>query len=277
MVDKKDSLETIITNKKKLPTLNVGVMNVKEMGVVANTIEDSFKDVADFPEIMKTEMTFAQKIIEGIKSGEINDETAAKIIAISRAELVMITETDPLTELPNRLKIEKIMRVQVSLAKRNGTPISIAFLDLDKFKEINDKYGHDAGDASLYGLGSYLKSELKRPTDEAGRWGGEEFILVLPDANEEGASHVLNNIRQGLNESVSEAVFNTCGYKFDRDITASIGFTTVIIDKNDIRTPEEIVKELVNVADKRMLLAKNNGRNRVVGSIQEKELLHQAS
>lgn len=270
-----DLSETELTNDKPIPTFKRSVLTAEEMGKNASLIEASFRSVPEFPKIMEKELEFANKVIEGIRSGEISDDMAAKIIAVSKAELEMTIRTDPLTELPNRTAIEIIMREQLALSKRNGTPISIAFADLDYFKDINDRYSHEAGDAVLQGVSGHFTSTLKRPTDEAGRWGGEEFIIVLPETDESGADHVLNDLRQGMNDAVSEAISHIGGYTFDRKITVSVGFVSVIIDKNDTRTIEEIAVELINIADRRMLLAKRNGRNRVVGSLQEIELAQQ--
>jgi diguanylate cyclase (GGDEF)-like protein len=276
MIDGINSSEEGSPNEQVTVNPDNKIIDLKEIGANADSIVASFQLAPEFSERMTTELKLAKRIVEGIKSGEISDDLAAKIIAVGKTELAMATETDSLTELSNRPAIERIMKEQVALAKRNGTSLSIAFMDLDKFKDINDRFTHDAGDSVLQGVGGYLKSELKRPTDKAGRWGGEEFIIVLPDTDEEGASQLLNDLSQGMNSSVSEASFQTGGYEFDRQITASIGVISAVIDKKDSRKAEEIVKELVSIADKRVLLAKENGRNRVVGTFQEKELMHQA-
>lgn len=248
-------------------------LDATEMYIEAAAIEASLNALPEFSEKIKEELDRAKKIIEGIRRSEITEEEAIKIIAVGRAELAMETETDLLTDLPNRRAIERIIKEQVTLAKRNGTNITIAFVDLDRFKDINDRYSHDAGDVVLQGLGGFLKSTLKRPTDKAGRWGGEEFILVLPDTNAGGANKLLNDLRQEMNDSVSEAAFQAGGFKFDRDITASIGFESITAHKDDTRTPENIASELIMIADRRCLLAKKNGRNCVVGPQQEKGLI----
>jgi len=251
-------------------------LSLDQMVAVAKATKKAYESVPEFAETLKSEQDFVKKIFAGIEKGELSSEMAAEIIAVSLTERDVVAKIDPLTELPNRPAMEEILRNQVALAKRNGTSISVAFVDVDNFKKFNDLYGHDAGDTVLQGLGGHLKSGLNRPTDTAGRWGGEEFVIVLPETDEEGAIHVLNNLRQGMDESVSEAALESGGYKFDQKISASMGVIGTRIDRNDPRATEETVADLVKIADNRMQLAKNNGKNRVVGSLQEKELSRKA-
>ena len=130
MIDGTNSSEIKSPSVEPTTTSQESLLGAKEMGAIATAVETSFQSVPEFSERMIIETELAKKIIEGVKTGEINEEIAVKIIAVGRTELAMATETDSLTELPNRPAIERIMGEQVSLAKRNGSHISIAFVDL---------------------------------------------------------------------------------------------------------------------------------------------------
>lgn len=263
----------MIDNQTELPHVSEKEqLSAKELGVKASRTMESLKLDPETSTTLDTELKTAKEIIKAIRTGEISDDAAAEIIATRVTGLIKLTETDPLTEIPNRRAMERIIREQVALAKRNGTSVSVAFIDLDGLKEINDNNNHDFGDAVLQGLAGFLKSELRRPTDKAGRWAGDEFVIVLPDTNNEGAGYVLNDVRRKMNESVSEATLHVGGYKLNKEITASIGFASIPFDENSIETPGDISKGLIRLADKRMFLAKRNGRNRVVGPSEEKIL-----
>lgn len=162
---------------------------------------------------------------------------------------------DPLTRCFSRLSIEELLELQFILSSRNQSPLSIAFIDLDKFKSINDTYGHEAGDLVLNTAAASMRQQL-RNGDMLGRWGGEEFILILPNTSIEQALVILQRMRrQGL------------GLRPDgKPTTASIGLAERAIDHAaDWHT-------LVEIADQRMYSAKNSGRNRIADHLQVIEL-----
>jgi two-component system, cell cycle response regulator len=105
--------------------------------------------------------------------------------------------TDDLTGLMNRRAMYQIGRQEIARARRNQSPLSILFLDLDKFKLVNDTYGHPAGDEALK-LAARLISSNTRVYDQIGRWAGDEFIILLPDANREQALQVVERIHRSF-------------------------------------------------------------------------------
>lgn len=164
--------------------------------------------------------------------------------------IVLVREAirDHMTGCFSRQSGEELLELQFAMSLRNHAPLTVAFLDLDHFKQINDRFGHEAGDAVLIGVASAIQEHL-RQGDVFIRWGGEEFILVMPNTTPAQASVALQRVREeGL------------GLRPDgTPITASIGIAERIEDSlGDWRT-------LVDKADVRMYEAKQGGRDRIVG------------
>lgn len=113
------------------------------------------------------------------------------------ARLTALASYDSLTGLLNRRAVQEQAEAELSRAYRDGRTASLVLLDLDHFKRVNDEHGHPAGDAALRHVAATMRAHT-RPYDLAGRWGGEEFMLVLPSATPEESAEVANRIRQQL-------------------------------------------------------------------------------
>lgn len=153
---------------------------------------------------------------------------------------------DPLTGVFSRRSGEETLELQFTIAKRSNAPLSIAFIDLDHFKSVNDNFGHEAGDSVLKLAASTIGKHLRRG-DMLVRWGGEEFVLILPNTDMLQARIAMARLRQ-------------CGFGLrpDREpITASIGISELKAEGCDDW------RRLVEIADQRMYFAKHHGRNRV--------------
>jgi diguanylate cyclase (GGDEF)-like protein len=155
--------------------------------------------------------------------------------------------TDALTGLPNNRAVQDTVKRMVAQAARSVAPLSEALLDLDHFKRINDAYGHGRGDEVLAAVAATLRSSI-RDSDFVGRYGGEEFILLLPDTGKEQAHIVAEKVRA--------AVAATTLSRIDHPVTASLGVATVPEDAGDSDA-------LIRAADRALYVAKGNGRNRV--------------
>ncbi|HIA02670.1 MAG TPA: GGDEF domain-containing protein, partial [Myxococcales bacterium] len=167
------------------------------------------------------------------------------------AELQIRATTDNLTSLDNRATIEQKLNQSVARSARQNQELSVLLLDLDHFKTINDTYGHPAGDMVLRQV-SRLLEDCKRVNDSVGRFGGEEFIIILEDTGDAGARLVADRIRQ----RIASIQFPSSQGTFS--ITASIGFS---ISGRDAKSPADLVKR----ADQALYQVKNNGRNQVRG------------
>ncbi|MBS1187458.1 MAG: sensor diguanylate cyclase [Burkholderiaceae bacterium] len=190
-------------------------------------------------------------------------EEQASIIAIclenviNNERLKHIGLTDPLTGVYNRRFIETRLQEEIRRAQRQGYALSCMYLDIDHFKQINDQYGHQDGDDVLREVAARIKAEL-RLSDSLGRFGGEEFVVLLVDASGAGARNVAERIRSGIANRIFKLDSGrTC------QVTASIGVATLTAD-NTSQPTETIAQQLIGLADRALYQAKNSGRNRVV-------------
>jgi diguanylate cyclase (GGDEF)-like protein len=158
--------------------------------------------------------------------------------------------TDVLTGLPNRRAVDDTLLRMLAQAGRSFSPLSVVLLDLDHFKQINDCYGHDRGDEVLAAFSTRLK-EVMRESDFAGRSGGEEFVLFLPDTDRTGAVRLAERIRMSMRSLKIPGV--------ERDITASFGIACFPDDSVD-------GSSLMRSADRALYAAKRNGRDRIEAS-----------
>jgi len=163
---------------------------------------------------------------------------------------VDLATTDPLTGLLNRRAMDGRLAEEEARALRDGSPLSVIALDVDFFKHVNDKYGHPMGDAVLRDLGRLLR-EATRLTDHSARMGGEEFLLVCPNTDLNGAAVLAEQLRSRF-----EAMDHQDGEVRIR-VTASFGVAAMEPDHG----PD--VARLLRRADRALYRAKEAGRNRV--------------
>lgn len=157
---------------------------------------------------------------------------------------------DPLTGLPNRAAFEEAYQRGLALARRNGEALSVALLDLDHFKSVNDRFGHAQGDDVLRRLAGIMGEALRR-SDLLARWGGEEFVILLPDTDTVGAEHAIANVQRRVKDT---------RWTTPRDEEFSITFSAGIAEA----APDLPRSEVVARADYFLYLAKATGRDRIV-------------
>lgn len=168
-------------------------------------------------------------------------------------ELANLSITDSLTQLHNRRHFDNIAKEEVARAQRTGTPLALMMLDIDHFKQINDRYGHPFGDECLRQVAAILANRIQRAGDLAARYGGEEFIVLLPTTELHTAQQLAERIRQSVEDL---RLPHNSG---DVRLTLSIGVASF--------TPEHSIDELLHCADKALYAAKHAGRNQVqIGS-----------
>jgi diguanylate cyclase (GGDEF)-like protein len=188
-------------------------------------------------------------IILGISTFSAMSQLQYMIALVNKASL------DPLTGAFTRRTGMETLELQYRMASMHQQPITLAFLDLDDFKSVNDIFGHDQGDKVLQGLATNLRKSLRRG-DLLIRWGGEEFLMVLNDTDSDGAHLVLTRMME-----------NGFGQRPDgKPLTASIGLSERSVDECNDWT------ELVELADFRMYEAKRRGKNRALFN-EQRELL----
>lgn len=165
-------------------------------------------------------------------------------------ELKRQATTDPLTGLFNRRQYEMLFHRERERSRRLDVPLSLCVLDLDHFKNINDRYGHDVGDQVLRHVAALLVNTL-RQTDIVGRFGGEEFILLLPETDLDQASSMVNRLRLQLQDAPLETDAGNIS------LTATFGLT-------EVYTGDSEIEAAVKRADKALYDGKQRGRNQVV-------------
>jgi diguanylate cyclase (GGDEF)-like protein len=168
-------------------------------------------------------------------------------------ELRALTITDPLTGLRNRRHFDTVCSAEWERARRAQRPVTVLFIDIDFFKSYNDSHGHGAGDDCIAAVGRAIDQSLQRPADVAARYGGDEFVVLLPDTDLDGALDVARRI---------EAAIRALGLSHARSrfgrITLSIGVAQQVPEPN--HRPQEMLQR----ADRALYAAKQAGRNRIM-------------
>ena len=160
------------------------------------------------------------------------------------------TQVDSLTGLFNRRAFEKKINEEFERSKRYHNPLSVLLLDIDNFKMINDSYGHHGGDAALVKISETFR-ERTRQSDFPSRYGGEEFVLILPETDQDSALQVATKIH----DSIRTSAFGTATRPFA--LTVSIG-----VSSTSARFYSDW-RELVDDADRALYIAKNSGKDRI--------------
>lgn len=195
-----------------------------------------------------------QQLEEQVKVRTYRLESAMKDLTSANQKLDNLSRIDGLTGLSNRRNFDQELNEAWLSCTRSKRPISLLMADIDHFKMINDTYGHLFGDQCLIKVAIILKKCVSRPRDLAARFGGEEFIIMLPNTNDEGAVSIAESIREGIDQLRVMHEFESIQF------TISIGVATVV------PTAETSFIDLNEYADQALYVAKETGRNRVVSS-----------
>ncbi len=207
-------------------------------------------------EIKPVEMEILEDLA-GIAESEIHLDKLSE----AQSELIQELETterqastDDLTRLWNRGAIEEILEREIHRARRKNSPLSIAMLDIDHFKEINDRHGHLIGDQAIKGAAAHIRKSI-RPYDAAGRFGGEEFLVILIDTETEQATRIANRICSRFRSNPIQADEHKI------NMTVSIGLAT--------RQSGENSERFINRADEQLYRAKNSGRDCICSAVDD--------
>ena len=169
-----------------------------------------------------------------------------QLLELKNRELEHLSTTDLLTGLPNRAHIEQLLDREIHRYERYGTGFGLIMLDVDHFKQVNDRYGHDVGDRVLQRIAALI-ADHTRVSDCAARWGGEEFLILCPNTSLEG----VQQLAEGLCKRIEQTDFPVVGQR-----TCSFGVTAIY--------PDDQAQTLLKRADDAMYQAKKGGRNQVV-------------
>lgn len=193
--------------------------------------------------------------VQGLSVAAIDRSHRARVeqrVRESRQRLIAIARQDHLTGLLNRRGLDIKLGLELRRSRRTGAPLGLLVIDIDCFKAFNDEFGHGAGDDCLRAVAAAIRACLRRPADFAGRYGGEEFLLALPDTDEEGAATVAENCRRAVESLGIVHPVSPHGR-----VTVSIGVSAI--------APEMAISPagVIDAADRALYRAKDEGRNRV--------------
>jgi two-component system chemotaxis family response regulator WspR len=179
-------------------------------------------------------------------------ESQQKLVEVN-IELTRLSNVDGLTGLNNRRFFDEFMAKEWKRAQREKTPLSVLMIDIDNFKMFNDTAGHLAGDEVLRQVATVIRESFARPADLAARFGGEEFIVVLPNTPLEGAQHIANKIRAAVDQ------LKIAREGAQQNVTISIGVASTA---PHLQQHPDV---LIEAADDMLYEAKKRGKNQVVG------------
>ena len=271
-----EALEMVKANPPDLMLLDVMMPKVDGMEVVRRLKAD--KSLPFIPVIMQTALDSTENKVEGLDAGAddyitkpINfpelDARVKSLLRIKKLQedlsnrekqleemnqrLLRIAQTDALTEIANRRSLEEKLDEMWAHSQRLHEPLSIVMCDIDKFKSVNDTYGHQVGDIVLKGFAQMLK-DTAREIDRVGRYGGEEFLLLLPGTPLDSAVTFAERLR----EIAKEHTFSFEGGALSRTISCGVAAWP----HPDIRDQDALLK----AADDALYVAKESGRDKVV-------------
>lgn len=189
---------------------------------------------------------FINVVTEELK--ETNQTLAQTNLALANSNraLEMLSTTDKLTQTYNRLKLDELIHQELTRANRYGSQFSVILLDVDHFKQVNDAYGHLVGDDVLVAIVNVLKKNLVRETDYLGRWGGEEFLIILPENELDQALHLAQKLCRAIDQSY-----------FVNELHPTCSFGVTSYQTGDTED------SLLSRVDEALFRAKALGRNRV--------------
>lgn len=261
----KDALT--IANSKNPPDLILLDIMMPEMNgyEVCKKLHQEHK-TKDIPVIFLTALSEADNVEYGLKLGAIDYITKPFSITIVKAKiknhlalkyyqdiLKINTDVDQLTQIPNRRRFDEMLSIETRKAKRMGSYLSVLMIDIDHFKLYNDAYGHLEGDECLRQVAFALKISLKRPGDLAARWGGEEFVCLLPDTDSQGAAKIGEKVRK----AIMDLGIPHRSSPVEKVVTISVGVVT------SNRLDNNGYDNLLKYADEALYRAKATGRNRI--------------
>jgi diguanylate cyclase (GGDEF)-like protein len=246
------------------PTLGISMATLLLAGHLAVILMIFYGDVplswiANYPTDTKLRFLVTLSVILMVNFfKELSRKANIDELEATSRKLERLAHTDELTGLLNRRAMREKLAYEMKRADRGNTPLSLILCDIDHFKKINDQYGHDAGDEALKQIAQCINNTL-RQSDFASRWGGEEFLILLPMTAEGGAFVMAERLRL----AIAALPISTGADTFS--LTMSFGLA--------MKTGNISIDEMIKKSDINLYLAKENGRNQTCPVIREAELL----
>lgn len=204
----------------------------------------------------KWQLNVADQLEDSIQQRTLELQITLTELADKNKLLEQQNTRDALTGIRNRAFFDQKINAEIKRSRRERSTLGLLMIDIDHFKSINDRYGHLVGDLVIKEVASRLQQELKRSTDHLCRYGGEEFAIILPNTDIEGAMQLAEQLRLSLTVSPVQHE------ELELSISASIGCYAAVAEISSIST------DYIQAADIALYQAKNEGRNRVVCSLE---------
>lgn len=221
----------------------------------ALTVDGGYVWIRDVVHVVRNNMGEVESLVGFMFDISERKKTEEKLLSMQK-ELEALSFNDGLTGISNRRKFDMVMETEWHNARRTKLPLSVMLMDIDYFKQFNDTYGHLQGDDCLRLVARLLSSAIARPRDLVARFGGEEFVLVLPETDHAAALQIANKCRYLVREQQIQHEKSGIGPV----LTASIGLGTIVPQDND---PDKFIESV----DKLLYKAKQNGRDRIESSV----------
>ncbi|WP_285163970.1 sensor domain-containing diguanylate cyclase [Shewanella goraebulensis] len=202
-------------------------------------------------EALRAEAKANERLEQMVAQRTLELEVTLRELNDANQKLTQQNTIDSLTGVKNRSAFDKRLTAEGRISRRQQTPLAVLMVDIDKFKAINDEHGHLAGDHSIKVIATTISDFLKRPTDLVSRFGGEEFAIILPNTDSEGAMLLAEKIRVAISELSIDWEDSPI------PLYVSIGVSATVIETDDHPT------QLLEQADKALYQAKRSGRNQV--------------
>lgn len=240
-----DQTRTLLDNvaSKSIDILNIFEIDPGEMKPYSQILQEANEELG------KLNLTYEQLVLE-LTEAKKKAEMFAKELREANSRLEQLVFRDGLTNLYNHRYFQETLKNELARAKRYHHPLSLIMFDIDFFKDVNDSFGHQAGDQVLVNLASTVSAAI-RPSDLVARYGGEEFVVILPETNQTGMKVFAERLRRSV--AALTTVFN------DNSIKVTISCGGVQLSPEDRITQQQ----LIDIADRGLYMSKKNGRNRV--------------
>ena len=242
---------TLVRMAMKLPVTAGTITNATIEGWKGALVRDEESRVevasSDRDDVMRALRVLKLKERE-LEQQPMESEKEKLALKATQSSLKEQATIDVLTSLLNRRSLMQTLEVEINRAVRSGRSLSVGLADLDHFKKLNDTFGHVMGDAVLVEAAARME-RVMRPYDSVGRYGGEEFIFLFPNCNEEDACQICDRVRTAIADR--PIAFDD----METTVTASFGLSSTSMSTNP--------KEIVDLADAALYRAKEDGRNRV--------------
>ena len=223
-----------------------------EIDYRALTKDNGYVWIRDVVHVVRNEKGETESLVGFMFDISERKKTEEKLINLQK-ELEALSFKDGLTGIANRRRFDACLELEWASARRSEQPLSVILLDIDFFKQFNDLYGHIAGDQCLTSVAQTLALAIARPRDIAARFGGEEFVILLPETDEVGAQEVAERC-QRLVEKLRIPHEKSDDNPY---VSFSMGVGTII------PSPDMEPTAFINAVDKLLYTAKQNGRNRI--------------